>query len=159
MSVLDQIMGVKEAGELWGLSADRVKAICQSGEVEAKKIGKTWIIDKNQPNPKRSKNKMLIVDQLIGLNGYESGVIVFKDGEGFVVNWSGINGLPRLFGDAIIGLGEKVEFVKISKAPNDVLDKATGLALQEQNGADEEPVIDEIFECNDCYVFTFELWN
>ncbi|TCP32201.1 hypothetical protein EV207_101179 [Scopulibacillus darangshiensis] len=53
MSILDQIMGVKEAGELWGLSPDRVKGLCQAGDIEAKKIGKTWIIFKDQPNPKR----------------------------------------------------------------------------------------------------------
>ncbi|WP_179861529.1 hypothetical protein [Bacillus toyonensis] len=49
---LDNIMGVKEAGEMWGLSADRVKGLCQSGEVIAKKVGNSWILDKNQPNPK-----------------------------------------------------------------------------------------------------------
>jgi hypothetical protein len=53
MSILDQIMGVKEAGELWGLSPDRVKGLCQSGEVKAKKIGNSWALVKNQPNPKR----------------------------------------------------------------------------------------------------------
>ncbi|MHA4153263.1 hypothetical protein [Bacillus cereus] len=49
---LEHIMGVKEAGEMWGLSADRVKGLCQSGEVIAKKVGNSWILDKNQPNPK-----------------------------------------------------------------------------------------------------------
>ncbi|HDR6957143.1 MULTISPECIES: hypothetical protein [Bacillus cereus group] len=51
-SPLEHIMGVKEAGEMWGLSADRVKGLCQSGEVIAKKVGNSWILDKNQPNPK-----------------------------------------------------------------------------------------------------------
>ncbi|WP_198949050.1 hypothetical protein [Bacillus mycoides] len=45
-------MGVKEAGEMWGLSADRVKGLCQSDEVIAKKVGNSWILDKNQQNPK-----------------------------------------------------------------------------------------------------------
>ncbi|KAA0782577.1 hypothetical protein [Bacillus sp. BB56-3] len=49
---LEHIMGVKEAGEMWGLSADRVKGLCQSGAVIAKKIGNSWVLDKNQPNPK-----------------------------------------------------------------------------------------------------------
>ncbi|HHB3507858.1 TPA: hypothetical protein ACORDH_004992 [Bacillus cereus] len=49
---LEHIMGVKEAGEMWGLSADRVKGLCQAGEVIAKKIGNSWVLDKNQPNPK-----------------------------------------------------------------------------------------------------------
>ncbi|EJR51714.1 hypothetical protein IIO_06173 [Bacillus cereus VD115] len=49
---LEHIMGVKEAGEMWELSADRVKGLCQSGDVIAKKVGNSWILDKNQPNPK-----------------------------------------------------------------------------------------------------------
>lgn len=56
---LDHIMGVVEAGELWGLSPDRVKGLCQKGEVKAIKIGNSWVLDKNQPNPKggRRMNK------------------------------------------------------------------------------------------------------
>lgn len=54
---LDLIMGVKEAGELWGLSPDRVKGLCQSGEVVAKKIGNSWILVKDQDNPKSRNRK------------------------------------------------------------------------------------------------------
>jgi len=53
VNVLDQIMGVQEAAELWGLSADRVKGMCQSGDVKAKKIGNSWVLDRNQTNPKK----------------------------------------------------------------------------------------------------------
>ncbi len=56
---LEHIMGVKEAGEMWGLSADRVKGLCQSGEVIAKKVGNSWILDKNQPNPKGGRRMRL----------------------------------------------------------------------------------------------------
>lgn len=56
---LDHIMGVKEAGEMWGLSADRVKGLCQAGEVIAKKVGNSWILDKNQPNPKGGRRMRL----------------------------------------------------------------------------------------------------
>ncbi|WP_262767705.1 helix-turn-helix domain-containing protein [Bacillus wiedmannii] len=52
---LEHIMGVKEAGELWGLSADRVKGLCQSNKVICKKIGNSWVLVKNQPNPKVTK--------------------------------------------------------------------------------------------------------
>jgi len=52
MRVLDHIMGVEEASELWDLSAGYIKNLCNEGKVEAKKIGKTWVIDKTQPNPK-----------------------------------------------------------------------------------------------------------
>jgi hypothetical protein len=55
MNILDRIMGVKEAGELWGLSPDRVKGLCQSGEVKAKKIGNSWALDRNQANPRKHR--------------------------------------------------------------------------------------------------------
>ncbi|MED1742059.1 helix-turn-helix domain-containing protein [Bacillus swezeyi] len=52
MSVLDKIMGVDEASELWGLSPGYIKNLCAAGKIECKKIGKTWIISKEQENPK-----------------------------------------------------------------------------------------------------------
>lgn len=55
MNVLDLVMGVSEAAEMWGLGMDRVKRLCQEGEVECKKIGKTWVILKDQHNPKKYK--------------------------------------------------------------------------------------------------------
>ncbi|MET1134704.1 helix-turn-helix domain-containing protein [Bacillus subtilis] len=53
MSVLDKIMGVDEASELWGLSPGYIKNLCANSKIECKKIGKTWIISKEQPNPKK----------------------------------------------------------------------------------------------------------
>lgn len=50
-SVLDNIMGVNEASELWGLSPGTIKNYCAEGRIKAKKIDNRWIIDKNQPNP------------------------------------------------------------------------------------------------------------
>lgn len=50
---LDQIMGVQEAAKLWGLSPDRVKGLCQASKVEARKIGNSWVLLKDQPNPKQ----------------------------------------------------------------------------------------------------------
>lgn len=49
---LDKIMGVGEAATLWGLSPGYIKNLCASGKVEARKIGKTWVLLKDQPNPK-----------------------------------------------------------------------------------------------------------
>lgn len=53
MDVLKQIMGVEEAGKMWGLSPDHVKRLCRDGTVEAVKIGKTWVLKKEQKNPKK----------------------------------------------------------------------------------------------------------
>lgn len=49
---LENIIGVEEASQLWGLSPGYIKNLCAEGRLKAKKIGKTWIIDKNQPNPR-----------------------------------------------------------------------------------------------------------
>lgn len=51
---LDQIIGVEEASHLWGLSPGYIKNLCAANKVHCKKIGQTWILDRNQPNP--SKN-------------------------------------------------------------------------------------------------------
>lgn len=55
MNPLDKIMGVDEASELWGLSAGYIKNLCAAGKIECKKIGKTWVISKVQPNPKTTE--------------------------------------------------------------------------------------------------------
>lgn len=55
--MLENIIGVKEAAELWGLEASYVKNLCAQGKVKAKKVGNTWIIDKHQENPSKVKKK------------------------------------------------------------------------------------------------------
>lgn len=57
MNPLEHIMGTEEAAELWQLSQDHIKRLCREGKVKAVRIGKTWVIDKNQPNPKRKDEK------------------------------------------------------------------------------------------------------
>lgn len=54
MNPLEHIMDTKDAAKLWGLSPDHVKLLCRTGKVKAKKIGNSYAIDKNQPNPKKS---------------------------------------------------------------------------------------------------------
>ena len=50
-TLLDHIIGVDEAGELWNLSPDHVKRLCREGKLLCKKIGKTWVLLRDQPNP------------------------------------------------------------------------------------------------------------
>lgn len=58
MNILDKIIDVQEASELWGLSPDHVKKLCRDGVVQAKKIGNSWAVLKEQENPKqRNKDK------------------------------------------------------------------------------------------------------
>lgn len=53
--VLSNIIGVEEAAELWSLSPGYIKNLCANGKIHAKKIGKTWVIDANQTNPKQEE--------------------------------------------------------------------------------------------------------
>ncbi|GAA0849399.1 helix-turn-helix domain-containing protein [Paenibacillus glucanolyticus] len=54
MNPLEHIMDVEEASRLWGLKPSYIKDLCRlklQKEGKAVKKGKTWILDKNQPNP------------------------------------------------------------------------------------------------------------
>lgn len=53
-TLLQGIMGTEEAAEKWGLSNGYVKNLCNKGVIQARKIGPTWILDINTPNPKQS---------------------------------------------------------------------------------------------------------
>jgi len=55
--ILEQIMGVDTASKLWGLAPSTVKDMCAAGKVTARKIGKTWVIPKDHPNPKNKKEE------------------------------------------------------------------------------------------------------
>lgn len=51
---LEHIMDIGEASILWGLQPSTIKDICRlrlEKEGMAIKKGKTWILNKNQPNP------------------------------------------------------------------------------------------------------------
>jgi hypothetical protein len=49
-NTLNNAIGVEEAHSISGLSAGYIKNLCAAGKITAKKIGKTWIIDKEQFN-------------------------------------------------------------------------------------------------------------
>ena len=57
MDVLNAIMDANEAAELWGLKPTYIKDLCALGKVQARKIGGSWIIVKDQPNPAQPANK------------------------------------------------------------------------------------------------------
>lgn len=48
---LEWIMSSEEAAKKWGLSPGTVKNMCRTGRIKAKKVGPTWVIDINTPNP------------------------------------------------------------------------------------------------------------
>jgi Helix-turn-helix domain len=56
---LDNVIGVEEASKIWGLSAGTIKNYCAEGKIISKKIGKTWVIDKNQDNPSIAKRNAI----------------------------------------------------------------------------------------------------
>jgi hypothetical protein len=51
---LHQVMGTDEAAALWGYdSSDSIKRLCADGKLEARIIGKTWILKRNQKSPRQ----------------------------------------------------------------------------------------------------------
>lgn len=54
-SILSQLMTTEEASTLWELSQDHIKRLCSSGQVIARKRGKTWLLLREQPNPKQKQ--------------------------------------------------------------------------------------------------------
>jgi len=51
--IFNKLMSVKEASEMWGLSIAQVKQLCVQGKVIRKKIGNSWVILKDQENPRQ----------------------------------------------------------------------------------------------------------
>ncbi|WP_256974859.1 helix-turn-helix domain-containing protein [Paenibacillus amylolyticus] len=51
--LMSQLMTTEEAAEQWGLSQDHIKRLCTNKLIACKR-GKTWLILKDQPNPKQS---------------------------------------------------------------------------------------------------------
>lgn len=58
MNILERVISVREAAELWGLSPGTVKNMCAAGTVKAKKIGPTWVIDSAQETPARRPSRV-----------------------------------------------------------------------------------------------------
>jgi uncharacterized protein with PhoU and TrkA domain len=56
-SIMEQLMTTEEASIVWGLSQDRIKHLCSAGDVVAIKRGKTWLLLKDQDNPKQRERK------------------------------------------------------------------------------------------------------
>jgi hypothetical protein len=51
MDPLKEIMSTEEASKIWGVHQDHVKRLCREGKVLCRKIGKMYILQKDQPNP------------------------------------------------------------------------------------------------------------
>lgn len=50
-------MTTKEAAKLWGIKPRRVQHFCESGKIEAERLGHIWIIAKDTPRPIDGRTK------------------------------------------------------------------------------------------------------
>ena len=50
---INKVMDIEEASEFWGMSKARIKTLCADGAIIARKVGRVWIIEKNQRNPRK----------------------------------------------------------------------------------------------------------
>ena len=95
---------------------------------------------------------------LMNLKGYESGVVIYTPVgammEGFVANWSSIDGLPRILATGLIGLGDGDD-LQPGEPSQDEIDMALELAREE----DDSPEIDRVWSNDSAVVFTFKGWN
>jgi hypothetical protein len=55
-AILEQLMTTEEAAIEWDLSQDHVKRLCGDGKVIAAKRGKTWLLLREQDNPKQRES-------------------------------------------------------------------------------------------------------
>lgn len=91
MSVLDRIIDVRDAAKMWGLSPDHVKKLCRDGDVQAKKIGNSWAVLKNQENPKQRGRKKMKNFKTVG-NWWADKEIELVEIDGKVYALNGWNG-------------------------------------------------------------------
>lgn len=82
----DNIGDTKQAAELWGLSQDAVKHMCQHGKINAKKFGNSWVVDLTQTNPSYNKgaNGMNVkgIKKAVGeFNNYQGAIAIYLDKE------------------------------------------------------------------------------
>jgi excisionase family DNA binding protein len=61
--MLENIIGVEEASKLLKLSPGYIKNLCAANKLPAKKIGKTWVIDKT----KLEENRMVTAERVLEL--------------------------------------------------------------------------------------------
>lgn len=83
-SAYDNLIGVNEAAKLWDFSADRIKRFCQDGEIIARRIGRDWVIIKNQPAPERRRKEKMF-DSFDDALDYINERVDFRDAEGVTV--------------------------------------------------------------------------
>ncbi|MGV2885468.1 helix-turn-helix domain-containing protein [Paenibacillus taichungensis] len=54
-NIMELIMTTEDASEQWELSQDHIKRLCNTGKIIARKRGKTWLVYRDQPNPKQTQ--------------------------------------------------------------------------------------------------------
>jgi len=58
MDITQDLMTAKEASEKWGVSARRVQALCDRGQIPtAVKFGLMWVMPKDTPKPLDGRTK------------------------------------------------------------------------------------------------------
>ena len=52
---IHNVMGAEEAAAAWGISMPHIKTLCTQGKIIARKAGRFWVIEKDQPNPRKNR--------------------------------------------------------------------------------------------------------
>lgn len=57
-SPLFKVMDTAEASELWGMTQQHIKLLCTKGEIICCKVGRVWLLEKNQPNLRKYESHL-----------------------------------------------------------------------------------------------------
>lgn len=99
----DELISIAEYAKMHGVEPNTVrKKILRGGYKTAVKIGRNWVISRNEPytdKRKKEAGRMKTAKNLYELTGQESGITIYDDGRVIVCNWAAScqnGGLPHI---------------------------------------------------------------
>lgn len=92
------------------------------------------------------------------LTGQESGIVIYDEREGIICNWSSINGLPRIFGNVVIGLGDEIP--EVPGEHMDISGLLEGVSIENQADYDDEelPKTGTVYKFGEIIVIAPDDW-
>ncbi len=169
----DELISIAEYAKMHGVKPNTVrKKILRGGYKTAVKIGRNWVISRNEPYTDKRKKEAgrMKVKNLMKITRQESGVVLYDGGDLIICNWSNIDGMPRLSpgGLGLLGLNEELV---VDGEPERIEDIGAWLDTQEHrviyDANDDYPLLaglgGKLYRVNGAYVGAYVIapngWN
>jgi len=98
------------------------------------------------------------MENLQELTGQESGFIIFDDGEVILCNWSSYDGIPRMFGDGLVSLNEKIPEVEGIHENLSKYFEYVKITVMVDCDNEELPEMGTVYKINDIIVIAPDNW-